>query len=448
MIAPISPLPEQILALLSARGALSARDLQAATGLSQPSISLALAALGNRICKIGAARSTRYVATKTILGLPAKQPLYLTDDAGLLTIFGELTYLSDGGTYVQAAAKASWLSPANALPWFLSPLRPQGFLARQLNLLRPDFPNNPDEWNTEQVLYMAAQHVTDPPGAFSLGSVANAAKSTAPADLIARRAHYDNLTADIGKTLPASSSAGGEQPKFIVEISGDAHRAHLHFIVKFSPPHDTPFGARWHSLLHLEKLALDILREQNIAAATCAIVESATRTYLESQRFDRIGVEGKRHLVAIDALHQEFVGGARQNWIHTCEKLVAKKILTLDALRTVARIYAFGQYIGNTDMHFGNLSFFIDDVTKPVPLLAPVYDMLPMMWRPSIHSGALDITPVREPHVVAGYADEYADARAWAVLFWQKAAQLEVLDPTMREASRAGAARVQTLNFE
>ena len=201
-------------------------------------------------------------------------------------------------------------------------------MARQLNVLRPDFPNNPDEWNTEQVLYTAAQHVTDPPSAFSLGFAGVAklrTKTAAPFALIDRLTHYDKLTADIGKTLSASSSADGEQPKFIAEISGDANRAHQHFIVKFSPPHDTPFGVRWRSLLHLEKLALDTLREHNIAAAASTIVESAARTYLESQRFDRFGLEGKRHVVAIDSLHAEFVGGARQNWIHTCEKLVAKK---------------------------------------------------------------------------------------------------------------------------
>ena len=83
--------------------------------MSQLSISLALAALGDRICKIGAARSTRYVATKAILGLPAKQPLHLTDDAGLPAIFGELTYLSDGGVYVQSVELANGLSRANTL---------------------------------------------------------------------------------------------------------------------------------------------------------------------------------------------------------------------------------------------------------------------------------------------------------------------------------------------
>jgi serine/threonine protein kinase HipA of HipAB toxin-antitoxin module len=56
----------------------------------------------------------------------------------------------------------------------------------------------------------------------------------------------------------------------------------------------------------------------------------------------------------------------------------------------IATIDAFGQYIGNTGMHFGNLSFFVDDVIAPKIRLAPVYDMLPMMWRPDPHLGLTD----------------------------------------------------------
>jgi DNA-binding transcriptional regulator GbsR (MarR family) len=66
-------LSAQILMLLHERGSLSARDLQAATGMSQSSISLALTSLGDKVCRMGAARSTRYAATKDILGLAAKQ---------------------------------------------------------------------------------------------------------------------------------------------------------------------------------------------------------------------------------------------------------------------------------------------------------------------------------------------------------------------------------------
>ncbi|MDQ8208272.1 HipA domain-containing protein [Coraliomargarita sp. SDUM461003] len=40
-----------------------------------------------------------------------------------------------------------------------------------------------------------------------------------------------------------------------------------------------------------------------------------------------------------------------------------------------------GELIANTDMHWGNLSFFLPE-QSPYPL-APVYDMLPMRFRPS-----------------------------------------------------------------
>jgi hypothetical protein len=83
--------------------------------------------------------------------------------------------------------------------------------------------------------------------------------------------------------------------------------------------------------------------------------------------------------------------------------------------------YLFGQFIGNTDMHFGNLSFFVEDVAKPVFVSTPVCDMLPMMWRPDVHSGNLNPSPLREPLLPIGYAAEAALARSWAVDYWQQA---------------------------
>jgi hypothetical protein len=440
-MSPIS-LPSQILTLLLERGQLSSRDLQVATGMSQKSISLALTSLGDKVCQMGAARSTRYAATKDILGLAAKQPVQFTDASGQITTYGELTYLASGRLYVQSAAGAHWLSLANKLPWFLSPLRPQGFLARSLTVLRPDFQSDPDLWTTEQVLYMASHFAKNPPGAFSLGDIEGRLLPEVPSTLPERREHYDKLASNIDKTLPAQSSAGGEQPKFLVEISGD-DAAYQHLIVKFSPPHDTPFGQRWRALLQLEKLALDTLSAHGVAAAKTSIIESQTRTYLESQRFDRIGFEGKRHVVSIDALHDEFVGGSRRHWVHTCEQLALKKMLPAETLSQVATIYAFGQLIGNTDMHFGNLGFFIDDIVTPKPVLAPVYDMLPMMWRPNIHDGTFGVTPIREQPIVAGYTREYANARAWAISFWHEAAELPVLDDAMHEACVTSAVLLQ-----
>ena len=435
-----SPLASQIAALLLANASLSANELQAATGKSQPSISLAIAQLVDRVCKLGAARSTRYALTKDILGLPANQSLHFTDEVGRISEFGTLTQLHNRQIVVRAKSRQQWISAPAELPWFLKPLRPQGFLGRQYLQLRPDFPDDPETWTTEQALYIAANHATDPPGAFGLGEITGRPLPESPSEIGARALHYDRLAVAIANTLPAGSSAGGEQPKFLTEFSENA--VHHHLIVKFTPPRNTPFGKRWRALLHLEHLAQTILTAHGIEAAHTHFVESPIRTYLESQRFDRIGMEGKRHVVAIDALHSEFVDAPRRNWIHTAEVLAEKKLITPAELSAVARIYSFGQFIGNTDMHFGNLSFFVDDIEKPVLVLAPVYDMLPMMWRPSVNTGELNVLPVATPVAIPSYVRERAEAREWAFAFWRQAAMLDALDEPLRQACEASALRL------
>ena len=442
-------LDQHLRVLLAAGGILTGRQLQVSTGKSQPSISLALARLGADVCKLGAARSTRYALTHGILGLPARQRLTRTSPEGLQEVFGELTHLNNGQVHVRSAQGAEWLSSAGGLPWFLEPLRPQGFLGRQLVRLRPDLSADPDAWSAEQVLYMATHHASDPPGAFSLGNEdLDRLVPQAPVPLDARATYYDTVASHIGTTLPTASSAGGEQPKFVTEINRGASydgAQHDHLIVKFSPPRGTPFGERWHDLLHLEHLALTVLKENGIAVAQTQVVESAQRTYLESVRFDRMGQDGKRHVVAASAVHAEFVGGARQHWIATCEVLTERALLDVAQLHTVASTYLFGQFIGNTDMHFGNMSFFVDDVVSPTLVPTPVYDMLPMMWRPGIHSGALDANPLRMPTQSVGYAVQAQQARAWAIDFWSRAAELPALGAALRQASAASAASLRKL---
>ena len=110
----------------------------------------------------------------------------------------------------------------------------------------------------------------------------------------------------MGVTLPAASSAGGEQPKFLTETTAP-DGGHQHLIVKFSPPRGTPFGERWHDLLHLEHLALAVLADNGVAVAPSRIVQSGERTYLVSERFDRVGMHGKRHVVPASAAHDAFV---------------------------------------------------------------------------------------------------------------------------------------------
>jgi hypothetical protein len=431
MNTPALALSEHLRALLAQGGTFTAQQLQAATGKSQPSISLALTKLGPTVCKLGAARSTRYALTQTILGLPAQQTLTWTTPDGQLQTFGSLHFLQSGQVYVRSRQGADWLSAPGQLPWFLQPLRPQGFLGRQLTRLRPDFPADPDHWRTEQVLYMAANHAGDPPGALHLGETRGRIVDEVPGAAPDQAAHFDTLARAVTQTLPAASSAGGEQPKFLTEVDTPDGQ-HKHLIVKFSPPRGTPFGERWHDLLHLEHLALTVLAENGVAVAPSTIVESKERTYLVSERFDRMGLEGKRHVVPASAVHDAFAHTPRQHWVATCEALAAQKRLTQAHVHSVASAYLFGQYIGNTDMHFGNLSFFVDDVLQPALTPTPVYDMLPMMWRPGVHSGELDARPLQPQAQPAGHAALAATVRTWAIHYWERVASLPAVSAALR----------------
>ena len=153
-------------------------------------------------------------------------------------------------------------------------------------------------------------------------------------------------------------------------------------IVKFTPPRGTPFGERWNDLLHAEATALTVLAEAGEPAARVRVITSERRSYLESLRFDRFGFAGRRHVVPLFAVHEAFVSGPLQHWGATCDALAAQSRLSADDARRVRRWRAFGQLIGNSDMHFGNLGLWADDIVRGRFSLAPCYDMLPMRYKP------------------------------------------------------------------
>ena len=435
-----SALEAAIIARLAGGELLSSVQLQRATGKSQPTLSRALRGLSGQVVALGQGKSTRYGLARSIRGLAAQQALWFTNPSGAIERWGLLTFLAADTVHV--SARGIEITTRGRLPWFLAPLKAQGFLGRAW-ALRLGLDPDPDRWPLEQLLF-AALKIDDPTGAISVGEVAGEwapAVPEAPADLAARATHYDTLAADVTATLlPAGSSAGGEQSKFLTGLASGER-----VLVKFSPPRGTPFGERWRDLLHAEALALQVLGEHGVNVAQTRIVESAQRTYLESTRFDRLGPHGlgRRHVVSLDAVHEAFVSGSRQNWAATCDALVLQRRLEPTDARAVRALFEFGQLIGNTDMHFGNLSLWADDPAKPQFTLAPLYDMLPMRWRTDGFHGLQDYSPFEPPHRQAPTANagELSPGRV-AHVYWQRASAHAVLSPAFRAVAAEMARRL------
>jgi HipA-like C-terminal domain len=428
MNTPDIDLETALRATLARLGVADSAQLQVALGRSQPTLSRALAALAGDLVVIGAGRRTRYGLPQPIHGLPARQPLHWVHEDGRVERWGDLSFLGGGRVHVAAAGIDS-LSPG-ALPWLLAPLRGEGFIGRQLaqQLAAHGLDRDPGRWPIEHQLF-AALHAHDSPGALVLGEPVQPALPVlhGPQD-------FDRLADDAGRNRPAGSSAGGEQAKFLAQRADGQP-----LLVKFSPPRGTPFGERWHDLLQAEALALTLLGAHGVAVAQTEIVKTRRRSYLVSTRFDRIGARGRRHVVPLHAVHDAFVAGPRQHWAASAETLVAQRRLAPEAVAQVHALRHFGLLIGNTDMHFGNLSLQVApaDAARGRFTLAPLYDMLPMRWRPDVSSGDLGLLPFTPEPISL-----QSPARALAETFWSRLAGDRELSADFRALAVAMRARV------
>jgi hypothetical protein len=431
--------PDQltILGALHAKGLCTARELQTATGKSQATVSRLLAELSKQVLALGQGRARSYGLGLPIRGLPAQQAVYIVDEAGRVTQAGQVSLLT-GHTLHTTLGSHNWVT-RNALPWVLAPLQAQGFLGRLLaqRLHAAGMPNDPERWALPEVLFAALQ-TSDAPGAIVLGNPATPLPTARLPDgdtqPDALAAELDRHSADVANTLPAGSSAGGEQPKFLAQLADGSH-----VLVKFTPPRGTPFGERWHELLMAEALALDTLRAHGLVSAVTSLQHGATRSYLLSQRFDRIGTQGRRHVVAIGAVHDGQLSDTYQHWAHSGHQLASRKQLSLRDAGQIETALHFGRLIGNTDMHSGNLSLFVEPSRpgRPWFSLAPIYDMLPMRWRPDANMGAPDYRAF-EPH----HLSLQSAARPVASAFWLALASDARFSTRLREVAQEMVGRV------
>jgi hypothetical protein len=370
-----------------AQGPAGARQLIEKIGVSQPTLSRAVSALGDDVVRIGAARSIQYALRDTGRGLD-DTPIYRVDRAGKVRHLGVLVPVRPDGFVMQQADGV--ILHSDGLPWWLMDMRPQGFLgrayaSRHANML--GLPASLSDWNDAHMLRALIAYGHDAVGNLLLGDLARDRFLNTPAPEPvtenAKGAAYQLLAEEAANGDTPGSSAGGEQPKFtaFVETPGGPR----HVLVKFTLPDANPVTARWRDLLLAEHHALDTLAASGVLASPSRVIDHNGQRFLEIERFDRVGALGRRAVLSLAAVEAEFVRNASAPWPAITTRLADGGHITRESADGAALLYAFGALIGNTDMHHGNLSF-TGEHGRPYAL-APAYDMLPMGFSPRSGGG-------------------------------------------------------------
>jgi hypothetical protein len=415
---PASPV-ESILDRLN-QGTGSSPELEQLLGQSQTTVARLLRQLiaSGEVIRIGSRRGARYARLRAVEGIGARWPLRRIDEHGQVHDLGTLLALA-GSEYLLEATHRSfhWSGLTEGLPYYLQDQRPAGFLGRAVPLRYPelDLPQRVVDWNDDHYLRYLTQRGSDTVGDLVLGDRAldealqlMHQRPSIPEEERATR--YPQLVEQIMAGGLPGSSAHGEHPKFVAMLDGAPAP---HVLVKFSPSTRTSIGVRWADLLVCEHLAHEVLRGAGIAAAQSRIERFADRVYLETIRFDRVGRAGRVGVTSLFAIDSTLYGKL-DNWIDAGKRLLADRRIDEAAQSTIRLLATFGALIANTDRHLGNLGFF--DRYDGRFALAPVYDMLPMLYAPE-H----DEMPARSfvpPAPSADSLKEFGRARALAEKYW------------------------------
>jgi hypothetical protein len=406
------------------RGPSSAAELMQAGGVSQATVSRALRDLERRqdVLRIGSTRAARYALRRRVAAIGSQWPIYRIDEQGTPHELGTLNSIYRD-SYCSTAGPARIAGLFQGLPYYLQDARPAGFLGRAVPAAYPELalPPRVVDWTDEHFLTYLTQRGTDAVGNLVIGAEAlnrTLAGINSPplVPLMERVTQYPALAIGAMAGAPPGSSVNGEHPKFAACLAEDERRTHV--IVKFSPPRSTPTGQRWANLLTAEYLAHRVLQEYGIAACQSRLLEYDDRVFLECDRFDRIGVDGRRGVVSLFALDTARYGRL-DTWTASAERLAAESLLSPKDAERIRFLDAFGALIANTDRHFGNVSLF--DYHQGVFELAPVYDMLPMLFAPQ--DGQLVVRQFDSVAATAAWLAVWADACKLAEVYWDRITQ-------------------------
>jgi hypothetical protein len=439
--------------MMQSRGVATAQELAAGLGVDRSSVSRGLGALGGAVCRIGAARSARYALRRTVRNLGSRWSLHRIDDRGHAHELGVLHALHGGFLWATREATPMWLRHGYTegifpgLPFFLSDMRPQGFLGRATARavgLTLGVPVDPRDWQDDDILAYLLNHGSDTPGDLVVGDAmltavlaAQQRPSRTPIAADARGEAYAALATEAMQGGTTGSSAGGEQPKFTATVR-EPDGSPRAVLVKFSPPMDTPSGRRWADLLVAEWHALRLLAERGHAAAPAELLDGGGRRFLEVMRYDRAGATGRRGVLTLQAVEAGLLDGSAADWPSVAAAMESAGMLATAEARALGQRWCFGQLIGNTDMHLANASVWFDD-SEPFAV-APAYDMLPMVFAPGAQGEIVPREFVFTPPLPRLRPD-WNVARPWALEFWQRVESDALISEPFRQlAANAGAA--------
>ena len=418
-----------------ARGPATSKEIQAETGLSQAAVSRQLRGMGDSVIRLQGGRSPRYAITRNAFGGDDKLPLFMVDAHGNNAAVADVRPLAHGGFFVNPL---TGIPPVllgeggngiyDDLPYFLSDLRPQGFLGRQiaaeLASLSDDFLPDPRHWNTSHIGRYLVSNGDDLPGNFKFGQQAHLRVRRKP--VVTTANNYPALADAVMNGAIPGSSAGGEQPKFTAYCGERA----AHVIVKFSPLGDDAVARRWRDILITEYHAAEAIHNQDLPAAEINLIDMEGRLFLESQRFDRTGEYGRMSMVSLQSVDAEFTG-LGSDWPRVMAALYRQKLVSWQHVSDAGFLWSFGRLINNTDMHLGNLSLAI---AGNVFRILPVYDMCSMGFAPKSGGDVLpySFTP---PELTSINLDDHVlvEVRNMARNFWERVAADERISDEFRE---------------
>lgn len=437
------------------RGPVGIADLAKELGVATRTV---LRWLGERrdVCSAGAASRTRYALQRPLRGRLERYPLYRVDERGSIAEVGSLTPVYPGGSLcsflelnwpVDGASREGWWE---GLPYPLHDMRPQGFLGRTFARMQHtalEVSPDPRQWSDDDILYILTRAGWDTSGNLILGEQAlqkwqadllNPAPGIPEAD---QPDAYIALAQGITALGVAGGSAGGEFPKFpaIRSLPGATTE---HVIVKFSGEVVQGATQRWSDLLVCEHIAsIHIANLPGVSSARCRIVQGRNRTFLESERFDRVGRFGRIPLVSLESVNAHLLGVGGEDWRVPVRRLTQLKLLAPADMETVLRMWWFGKLIANSDMHMGNLSFIPEAGAFRI---APAYDMLPMAYAPLPGGEVPAVTPQFALPLPAEQ-NAWLDACECATAFWEQAGADERISAPFRVICRENRAVLETL---